>query len=559
MPDTRPEHMPSSDEFTAARTGNFFVRDGVLLPTEDFINNTDGCRTRLKGTYMVQESVRVIGHGTFRNCTNLQAVLLPDGVTTIEPLAFAGCSSLTRLAAASHDTGQPEVVLPHSIETIGFKAFSGCSQITQVCFESHLTHLAPNTFEDCVRLERVEGCNSLGHIGRAAFRGCDDLQELVGLKGTCVIEPYAFAGCERFEMPTVSSALEEEVAEAEDLELKRTPQESESPVDVSDTVEQPVTPEEEPPAELIEEVEMPHEEPEVEIPAVIPADEEETPEKKKEKPQPRKELIEPKKPKPKATKKAKPAAKSKPTSKRKFLALVIAAVVVIAAVAVWAATRNPKVPGQSGPNNSAETTSTAQPVPVSVAQELSNGKLYDQNAIEHLDPTFINAKVDTTDSSLGSYTAPTVTGKQGAWHYVDKYFNLATTSDSVNKNLSSYQSSWTWTGYRNAPAGSVIPWGYAISIKTFPKEKPRPLSSQAVAAAFMYPQNAGGDYKVMNSGVTEINKESYVYLRYQVPKAGSDSMILARSVNGRQACIEFSIYNSSLATKDLLANLMAPN
>jgi len=34
MPDTRPEHMPPSDEFIAARTGNFFVRDVVLLLVE---------------------------------------------------------------------------------------------------------------------------------------------------------------------------------------------------------------------------------------------------------------------------------------------------------------------------------------------------------------------------------------------------------------------------------------------------------------------------------------------------------------------------------------------
>jgi len=201
MPETRPDHIPSSDEFTAARTGNFFVRDGVLLPTEDFINNIDGCRVRLKGTYTVQDGVRVIGRGAFRNCVNLQAILLPEGVTEIAPLAFAGCTSLVRLAEATHDTGQAKVALPHTIRNIGYKAFSGCLQLIAISFDSEISYIAPQTFEDCGRLQKVERCSSIGSIGRAAFRGCDDLQELVGLKSTCAVEPYAFAGCTRFHAP----------------------------------------------------------------------------------------------------------------------------------------------------------------------------------------------------------------------------------------------------------------------------------------------------------------------------------------------------------------------
>jgi len=195
VPETRPEHIPSSDELTSARTGNFFIRDGVLLPTEDFMSNIDGCRLRLKGTYMVQEGVRTIGHGVFRNCTNLQAVLLPESITKIEPLAFAGCSSLIRLMKATGDISQAIIAIPYTVESIGYKAFIGCSQISHVDLGSKITHIAPQAFEDCVRLHKVENCNSLGSIERAVFRGCDELQELAGLRSDCTIGPYAFTGC----------------------------------------------------------------------------------------------------------------------------------------------------------------------------------------------------------------------------------------------------------------------------------------------------------------------------------------------------------------------------
>jgi len=257
MPETKPDHIPSSDELTRTRTGNFFVRDGVLLPTEDFINNTDGCRTCLKGTYTVQEEVRVIGHGAFRNCTNLQAVLLPEGISAIEPLAFAGCSSLVRLMVATQDSWQPEIVIPYGVENIGYKAFSGCSQVTQVRFESRLAYLAPSTFEGCLRLKKVEGCGSLGAIARAAFRGCDDLQELVGLKSSCMIESYAFAGCSRFEASGNLNMSEVNTSVIEDRPQERTPE-------ICVEEEQEAVPEEDS-VELVEEETQTEEEPEDDV------------------------------------------------------------------------------------------------------------------------------------------------------------------------------------------------------------------------------------------------------------------------------------------------------
>ena len=63
------------------------------------------------------------------NCSSLTSVSIPEGVTSIEPVAFSRCSSLTAIN------------IPNSVTTIGSEAFSECESLTSVVLGSGITNL----------------------------------------------------------------------------------------------------------------------------------------------------------------------------------------------------------------------------------------------------------------------------------------------------------------------------------------------------------------------------------------------------------------------------------
>ncbi len=61
---------------------------------------------------------------TFRNCTSLQSIAIPDNVTLIGAYAFQNCSSLRN------------VIIPQSVTSISSTAFDGCNNLTITCYDN---------------------------------------------------------------------------------------------------------------------------------------------------------------------------------------------------------------------------------------------------------------------------------------------------------------------------------------------------------------------------------------------------------------------------------------
>lgn len=64
------------------------------------------------------ELISTIGAQAFKNCTSLQEVEIPDGVTSIDSFAFQNCTSLN------------SITIPPSVTNIVSSAFSGCGNFT---------------------------------------------------------------------------------------------------------------------------------------------------------------------------------------------------------------------------------------------------------------------------------------------------------------------------------------------------------------------------------------------------------------------------------------------
>ncbi len=65
--------------------------------------------------------VTAIGERAFEGNTHLAAVIVPDGVITVDWFAFYGCSALF------------DITLPASVSTIGHAVFDGCAKPTITC------------------------------------------------------------------------------------------------------------------------------------------------------------------------------------------------------------------------------------------------------------------------------------------------------------------------------------------------------------------------------------------------------------------------------------------
>jgi len=135
-----------------------------------------------------------------------QNSIIPSGVTSIDDLAFSGCSSLT------------SITIPVGVTSIGSSAFSGCSSLASITIPVGVLTINGSTFRSCSSLDYInipEGvtsieseafylCSSLASINLPesvtsiesyAFGFCSSLRNIIILEGLANIGSYAFRGC----------------------------------------------------------------------------------------------------------------------------------------------------------------------------------------------------------------------------------------------------------------------------------------------------------------------------------------------------------------------------
>ena len=195
-------------------TANDFEVDGIFYNITDYTNKTVAVTYRgwSYSDYPNEYSIAVtipasvtynstiynvtsIGYSAFKDCSNLERVIIGNNVTTIEQDAFSGCRSLV------------SVTIGNSVTRIEFSAFYNCCSLQSITIPNSVTHIGGNAFKDCTNLESVTIGSGVTFIGDYAFEGCSSLKSVMIPNSVTFLGYYAFWGCSNLSNVTIGNGI----------------------------------------------------------------------------------------------------------------------------------------------------------------------------------------------------------------------------------------------------------------------------------------------------------------------------------------------------------------
>ena len=181
------------------------------------------------------DNVKSIGETAFYNCTSLSEINIGTGMQWIDRLAFGDCSSLARVnikdlaswctikfndnvgdanPLAANGAGLflngkrvTNLVIPDGVTTICPHAFEGCTSITSVTIPESVTSIQDEAFRSLPNLKRVTFSKGLKSIGTFAFEKCVSIPEITLPDGLLSIGSRAFQSCSSLTTVTIPDSL----------------------------------------------------------------------------------------------------------------------------------------------------------------------------------------------------------------------------------------------------------------------------------------------------------------------------------------------------------------
>ena len=129
------------------------------------------------------------------NCTNLQAINLPNNLTEIGCSTFEFCTNLQ------------SIIIPDSVTQIRCRTFKDCTNLQAINLPNSITIIEDYAFEDCTNLQSINLPNNLTEIGFLAFSNCSMLQSINITNNITYIKYYEFQNCPKLDTIIVSENI----------------------------------------------------------------------------------------------------------------------------------------------------------------------------------------------------------------------------------------------------------------------------------------------------------------------------------------------------------------
>ena len=140
-------------------------------------------------------TLEIIGSNAFYSCSKLSNIEIPNSVITIGKFAFYSCSSITSLE------------IPNSVTIIDSNAFASCTRLASISLGDNLLTIGGNAFNTCSNLSSIVIPNSVTTIGSNSFYKCTSLTSIVIPDNVTSISGHAFGYCTNLESVTIGKAV----------------------------------------------------------------------------------------------------------------------------------------------------------------------------------------------------------------------------------------------------------------------------------------------------------------------------------------------------------------
>ena len=160
------------------------INDGLFEDNKNIAHN-----------FILPKSVVHIGSSAFKN-TDLEEIIIPEGVVAIEEETFANCSFLEN------------VKLPELLNTIRNKAFYNCSKLEYIALPNVLSFIGESSFESCSSLKEIYLPHLIWIINKKAFMNCSSLKKVELPDMLKQIREYAFYGCQKLTSVLICYGIE---------------------------------------------------------------------------------------------------------------------------------------------------------------------------------------------------------------------------------------------------------------------------------------------------------------------------------------------------------------
>ena len=139
-------------------SGDVVIRDGTVRIAGDVF------KEHAITSVQLPDSLQKIGNSAFQSCKELKEITFPEGLTTIDDLAFYYCTQLEN------------TVLPENLKFLGNSAFYACASLTEITVPEGITWMS-GTFANCYSLHTLNLPNSLTYMS-GVVEGCRSLETL---------------------------------------------------------------------------------------------------------------------------------------------------------------------------------------------------------------------------------------------------------------------------------------------------------------------------------------------------------------------------------------------
>lgn len=187
----------------------------------DFVIDEEGTLTKYNGfdkNIVIPNGVKTIGYDVFRGY-DIETVVIPEGVTSIESSAFYECDKLKSVSlpdslnfiesfAFSDCKCLTSISIPKNVTSLGWCAFSGCSNLTNVQLSGKIEALTDGEFSNTglKNLDFLKG-TGIKEISGSAFGSCENFQSITIPDSVTTIGDYAFSDCTNLESVTIPAGV----------------------------------------------------------------------------------------------------------------------------------------------------------------------------------------------------------------------------------------------------------------------------------------------------------------------------------------------------------------